>query len=369
MKDISIGKNLIKLRKEMQITQEQLADYIGVSKAAVSKWETELNFPDVSLLPLLASYFNVTIDTLMGYEAQLSRHDVCLLYARLSKRFAQDDFNEVVKECREVTKNYYSCYYAVLNIATLYINHGVLADDEKQVMEIYKEARTLLQHVRKHSDELEDRNGALELEAYCDLILHEPKEAIQILEGIKRGGSNTLLANAYLMDQNTDRAEVTLEVDIFQSIMMIFDDYASFLTLQTKDKERFEIALHQIFMMDTLFEVRKMSPGVVLPIYLVAIQGYIAFQDFDKAIILLEEYEQLLLEDIKTFELNGAGLLSRIHEWMDKQQQDVRLPRDEKVIKESAINAILLNPVFLSLRDEPRFLNICTKLKESLEGK
>ena len=65
MKEINIAKVLVKKRKEKGITQDQLANYIGVSKASVSKWETEQSYPDVTFLPQLAAYFNISIDELM----------------------------------------------------------------------------------------------------------------------------------------------------------------------------------------------------------------------------------------------------------------------------------------------------------------
>ena len=66
MKEINLGRILIENRHKRGITQEELAEYIGVSKAAVSKWEIGMTYPDISLLPRLASYFNISIDELMG---------------------------------------------------------------------------------------------------------------------------------------------------------------------------------------------------------------------------------------------------------------------------------------------------------------
>lgn len=59
-----IGTNVKKLREERKVTQQQLADAIGISFQAVSKWECETAIPDVGLLPDIADYFNVSIDEL-----------------------------------------------------------------------------------------------------------------------------------------------------------------------------------------------------------------------------------------------------------------------------------------------------------------
>ena len=56
---------LKQLRKQKGISQEILAEYLGISTQAISKWECELSYPDIELLPILANYFKVSIDFLL----------------------------------------------------------------------------------------------------------------------------------------------------------------------------------------------------------------------------------------------------------------------------------------------------------------
>lgn len=63
-----IGENLKKQRKLRELTQEQLADILGVSFQAVSKWERGEVYPDIELLPTIAEYFGITTDELMGMK-------------------------------------------------------------------------------------------------------------------------------------------------------------------------------------------------------------------------------------------------------------------------------------------------------------
>ena len=62
----SIGKNIRKLRKERNLTQEELAELLNITSQAVSKWENETGMPDISQIIPLASIFGVSIDTLFG---------------------------------------------------------------------------------------------------------------------------------------------------------------------------------------------------------------------------------------------------------------------------------------------------------------
>ena len=62
MNEMTLGKRIMQHRKRLGMTQEQLADRVGVSAQAVSKWENDLSCPDISLLPQLAEIFGITVD-------------------------------------------------------------------------------------------------------------------------------------------------------------------------------------------------------------------------------------------------------------------------------------------------------------------
>ena len=87
MKEINIAKVLVTKRKEKGITQDELANYIGVSKAAVSKWETGQSYPDVTFLPQLAAYFNISIDELIDYKPQMTKEDITKAVSKPVGRF------------------------------------------------------------------------------------------------------------------------------------------------------------------------------------------------------------------------------------------------------------------------------------------
>ena len=61
-----MAKTIARLRRERGMTQEALAERIGVSPQTVSKWETQATCPDVALLPVLADVFGVSLDYLVG---------------------------------------------------------------------------------------------------------------------------------------------------------------------------------------------------------------------------------------------------------------------------------------------------------------
>ena len=75
MREISISNNISDLRKKKGITQEQLAIALNISPQAVSKWETNTSQPDTQMLPLIAKYFEVSIDYLF-YGDEYAYNDI-----------------------------------------------------------------------------------------------------------------------------------------------------------------------------------------------------------------------------------------------------------------------------------------------------
>ena len=84
----SLGSRIGEFRRKKGITQDQLAETMGVSSQAVSKWENDLSCPDIALLPQLADYFTISIDELLrGSKAQA----VCVVSEEERK-----DFNKMI---------------------------------------------------------------------------------------------------------------------------------------------------------------------------------------------------------------------------------------------------------------------------------
>ena len=73
---ITIGANIKSLRQKKGITQDELSAAMNVSSAAVSKWERDETYPDITLLQPLAYYFGVSLDELMGYNKEKIQADI-----------------------------------------------------------------------------------------------------------------------------------------------------------------------------------------------------------------------------------------------------------------------------------------------------
>lgn len=62
---LNFGENLKRLRKERNLSQEQLSEMLNVSRQAISKWESNKTYPDIENLMLLRNIFNITLDDLL----------------------------------------------------------------------------------------------------------------------------------------------------------------------------------------------------------------------------------------------------------------------------------------------------------------
>jgi len=86
---MNIGKNIQELRKQENITQEELAAQLGVTAAAVSKWENSYTLPDIMMLCALADHFGVTTDELLGRTAAVKDAVVVAESSILAERIRQ----------------------------------------------------------------------------------------------------------------------------------------------------------------------------------------------------------------------------------------------------------------------------------------
>ena len=101
---ISLADKLKELRKSKNVSQEKLAEYLGVSYQAVSKWENGVTSPDILLLPDIARYYGITVDELLQVEkidADKYFEDICINAERL---FRDGKRAEIIPLWREAYK-------------------------------------------------------------------------------------------------------------------------------------------------------------------------------------------------------------------------------------------------------------------------
>ena len=103
---MQIGQCIKEYRKKAGLTQEQTADYLGVSTPAVNKWERGNSFPDISLLPALARLLKIDLNTLFSFNEELTDHEIKIFMADLSDTALSGDLETAFQMAEEMLHKY-----------------------------------------------------------------------------------------------------------------------------------------------------------------------------------------------------------------------------------------------------------------------
>lgn len=367
MKDINISKIIADKRREKGVTQEQLAAYIGVTKASVSKWETGQSYPDITFLPQLAAYFNISIDNLMGYTPQMTKENIKDLYHRLSSNFSSKPFNDVIGECREIIKKYYSCFPLLMQMVVLMCNHHMLAEDVDEQKSILEEAAGLCIKIKSESGDVWLIKEAVSIEATCYLMLGQPQNVLELLGETIRPISNddAGIAQAYLMVGNLAQANKVLQISVYQHLLSLVGGAISLLQLRN---DQFEEILHRILSVAEVFNLEKLHPNIMALTYFHAAQGYCIQGDDKKALDMLQKYTDLCVNGFFPYSLHGDSFFNELDSWFKEFDLGAEAPRSEEVIKESMLQGIIHNPDFAALMNHPQYKSIIKTLKVNIGG-
>ena len=369
MNKLNISKCIIQKRKEKGITQEKLAEYIGVSKASVSKWESGQSYPDILLLPELATFFNVTVDELLGYSPQLTKEDIKKTYNQLSHAFAVKPFDEVMEQCNKTIKEYYSCFPLLLSMIQLLLNHSAQAKTEDVKKEMLQQCISLSQRVKEESGSIRDIKSANTMEAMPEMALGNSEEVIRLLNDqlTPYGGDDVMLIMAYQMQGENDQANKVNQILLYQNVISTLTLLTNYLSLHMTEPALFDQIYSQGAQMIDSFQMKDILTNAVFGIHIVAAQGYLLQQDKEKAFNALEKYVNIVCGLQYPLRLKGNGYFTQVDEWLeDNITIGSNAPIDEMTIKTNFIKMIEENPAFMPLREEERYKKMVNNLKGKL---
>lgn len=370
MNCFNISENIGKLRREKKITQEQLAHFLGVTKASVSKWETGQSIPDISLLPLLASLFDISIDELIGYHPQLSKEEIMQLYYEFSEDFAKKSFEEVMDKINAHIKMYYSCYPFIFQVCILLINYYTLAKEKAQQTEVLQLIITLCEHVQCDCKDMNICSSIIVLQAIANLQMGKAKEVIELLEDVTKpykitNQSSIYLTMAYMMLGNTQKAKSVTQLNLYYDILSLVGDAKQYCSISI---DNFDICNETIKRIDKVieaFELIKLHPNDTAVFYYQAAICYGVNNDIKNALHYLNLYIDCLEELFKNDEimLHGDWYFDSIVESFKEFGVGLKAPRNRKAILEDVYGS-LENPAFANLQKEADYKVIKDRLKK-----
>ena len=367
MKEINISTVVAAKRREKGVTQDELAEYMGVSKASVSKWETGQSYPDITFLPRLAAYFNISIDELIGYLPQMTPAEIKKNYNRLAHEFSRRPFWEVYAECEELVKKYYSCFPLVFEIAALLLNHYPLIKEPEKQQEVVNEIIALCEHVKTDGDDIWLSKQANAIQALCYLHQQKPLEVLELLDGSFKPVISTevVLSSAYQMKGDPKKAAMVMQVGVYQYLGIILGIAPTYLSLYMKD-ERFEPLLNRFIKLAETFEYDLLRPDLLAPIYYIAALNFSANQNAEKTLEMLSGYERVCTSHNFAVALHGDKYFDQLDDWLEEFVLNKGAPRDIKLIRDDVVNLIKKNPAFAFLAENPMYLKILSTLESNL---
>lgn len=358
MSSIHLSENIIRLRREKGITQEELAKFIGVTKASVSKWETKLSLPDILLLPKLAAFFDVTVDSLIGYEPQLGKEQIQACYRRLAAEFAEKPFEEVMTECESLVKQYYACYPFLLQICVLWLNHFMLAADRKRQQEVLAQGELLCTRIIKECKSLLICSNAVSLKAMFALQGGKAAEIVADLEDIQNVNNiqddEMLLVQAFLLTGDWEKADKAAQVHMYRSVMNVFGSGLQLMQIQGQDQEKCGRIMSRMDALVETFALERLNPNAAAGYQYQAALLLAGYGRVEAAFARLESYvravKNLFQQDIR---LHGDEFFDRLDEWMANGSLGAETVRNRKLIAKSAIEAFE-HPILQALPDKKR---------------
>ncbi len=182
---IRLAERIRTLRKARNLTQEQLAEVLGVTVGAVYKWEAGLSTPELRLIVELADFFDTSVDVLLGYEMKDNRLQATVA---LLKKCRRTKDRAGLAEAEKALKKYPNSFEIIYHSAVLYRVFAIEEDTAalpQRALELYERARLLL--VQNTDPSISEATLCGEM-AQVFLALRQPERAVALWKQYNAGG-------------------------------------------------------------------------------------------------------------------------------------------------------------------------------------
>ena len=229
---MNIGYNIRRLRNEKGLTQEQLALRMGVTSAAVSKWESGQSLPDITMVMPLSALFEVTTDELMGYDAALVEAEVDAVLDQY-RQLEQSGQYAKAGECIRQARAEYPSDYRVMNRYMWHLAGGSADNDLAVLLQHEKELTAICNCIE---DGCRDPHLQWEAITMRAKLLHAAgytEEAVAVLQALPSFYQSSEQKTEQLFAKNTPdyrywNTRNLIELTVFAAIKLFrlvwFDD-------------------------------------------------------------------------------------------------------------------------------------------------
>ena len=156
---MKINQIIRQRRRELSLTQEQVAAYLGVSTPAVNKWEKGSTYPDITLLPALARLLRTDLNTLLSFQEDLSDVEIETFVDHLDQMVQEQGYQAAFQAAWDKVQEYPTCE-ALLYSAALYLEGALSCTQSNSLREYQTTLETWYQRLAR-SDTQEVRDTAV----------------------------------------------------------------------------------------------------------------------------------------------------------------------------------------------------------------
>ena len=127
---MQIGEVIRKYRKSKNMTQEEMANRLGVTAPAVNKWENGNSLPDIMLLAPIARLLDISLDTLLSFREELTQEEINNLVSEINSRLKAEPYDEVFGWAKKIVEQYPNCEWLILQMAVVLDAHRIVVKVE-----------------------------------------------------------------------------------------------------------------------------------------------------------------------------------------------------------------------------------------------
>ena len=116
---MDIGSVIKKYRKDIGLTQEEMANRLGVTAPAVNKWENGNSNPDIELLTPIARLLNISLDTLLSFHEKLTGAEIEEIIREMDTMFSQEGYEKTYEWAMKIVEKYPNCNILIWQVAVM----------------------------------------------------------------------------------------------------------------------------------------------------------------------------------------------------------------------------------------------------------
>lgn len=174
-----IGENIKKMRRDRNLTQEEMAAHLGISFQAVSKWERGDGLPDITLLPALSRYFGVTADELLGMEKINEEELLKRICQAYEENRIQGKHEENAALMREHLRQFPNHPLLLVQLSASLEHLAREAENEAERRAYLKESVAVQEQILRYGEDSEVRSATLYNICFSYWKLGEKEKAIE----------------------------------------------------------------------------------------------------------------------------------------------------------------------------------------------